>query len=246
METFPNDAVGNVDSQCLRVRQASAEGDLMCFSPVGDLLVGSLVVGVGVDACRNLGNRRQDLALATLPLLLGAHQIDEALVWWSLQGHVSLQVGRVATWIYLLIALVLLPIFVPMALGIAETSRVLRRRYAPFAVLGLLVAGVMLETLLVESPTAQLGSHYIAYSIGLRHGVAWTALYTVATCGPLLASGRRLLVQLGVANLVAVVPIALLYTRGFASLWCLYAAVVSGVIALRMRARVPIAWRSRS
>ena len=36
------------------------------------------------------------LLLAALPLLLGAHQIDEAFVWWSLRGHLSHTVGRVA------------------------------------------------------------------------------------------------------------------------------------------------------
>ncbi|HUX04122.1 MAG TPA: DUF6629 family protein [Acidimicrobiales bacterium] len=213
----------------------------MCFSPIGDLVVGTVVVAIGVDACRNLGGRTQDLPLATLPLLLGAHQIDEALVWWSLQGRVSAQVGHVAVWIYLLVALVVLPVFVPVALGASESSPRLRRRYVPFAGLGIFVAGVMLETLLVGSPTAELGSHYLAYSIGLQHGVVLTGLYATATCGPLLRSGRRLLIQFGVANLIAVIPIAVLYSRSFASLWCLYAAMVSGVIALRVRARQPIA-----
>ena len=207
----------------------------MCFSPVGDLVVGAVVVAIGVDACRHVDARTQNLGIAAMPLLLGAHQIDEAFVWWSLQGHVPAPVGHVAMWVYLLIAMVVLPTFVPVALGVLEPSSRLRWRYVPFAVLGIWVSVVMLATMLVREPAAHLGSHYIAYSIGLPHAVVFTGLYVIATCGSLVVSGRRALIVVGVANLVVVVPIALLYSQGFASLWCLYAAVVSGVIALGLR-----------
>ena len=43
---------------------------------------------------------------------LDAHQLDEAFVWWGLDGHVPHTVGRVALWIYLVIAFVVLPAFV--------------------------------------------------------------------------------------------------------------------------------------
>ena len=87
-------------------------------------------------------------------------------------------------------------------------------------------------------PSARLGAYHLGYSIGLRHGVAFIGLYIVATCGPLLASGRRVLVWFGLANLAAVVVLALLCASGFTSLWCFYAALVSGAIALHLRRRV--------
>ena len=209
----------------------------MCFSPTGDLIAGTVVVALGVDACRNLKGRTENLSIATFPLLLGAHQIDEAFVWWGLQGRVSAQVGHVAMWIYLLIALVVLPIFVPVVLGVFEPSPRLRWRYLPFAALGTFVSGVMLETMLAQSPSVALGSHHLAYSIGLQHGVFFVGLYIVATCGPMLTSGRGLLIVFGCVNLAAVIPLALLCASGFTSLWCLYAALVSGAIALHLRTR---------
>ena len=90
----------------------------MCFSPVGDLVGGTVVVAIGVDACRHVKGRSENLAIATLPLLLGLHQIDETFVWWGLQGKVPANVGHVATWIYLLFALVALPIIVPVMLAL--------------------------------------------------------------------------------------------------------------------------------
>ena len=211
----------------------------MCFSPTGDLVAGAAVVAIGWDACRHLDGEPQNLAIATLPLLLGVHQIDETLVWWGLQGHVSSLVGNVAMWVYLVFALVALPILIPVGLAVFEPSPRLRWRYLPFAGLGLVVSGVMLRAMLVGHPSAHLGSHHISYSIGLQHGVVFVGLYIVATCGPLLASGHRTLVWFGGANLAAVVVLALLCASGFTSLWCLYAAVVSGAIALHLRLSQP-------
>ena len=219
----------------------------MCFSPVGDLAGGVVVTAIGIDACRHLKGRPGNLAIAGFPLLLGLHQVDEAFVWWGLQGHVSAQVGRVAMWIYLVFALVVLPVLVPALLAVFEHSRRRRWRYVPFAALGAYVSAVLLESMLVGHPTARLGAYHLVYSIGLRHGVAYIGLYIVATCGPLLASGRRVLVWFGVANLVAVLALALLCASGFTSLWCFYAALVSGAIALHLRQRdhraVPRRWR---
>jgi len=207
----------------------------MCFSPTGDLVGGAVVVGIGIDACLHLKGRFEYVAIAALPIVLGLHQIDETFVWWWLQGHVGSTVGHVAMWIYLVFALVVLPTLVP-ALVFFFTPRSPRRwRLAPFIVLGAVVSAILLEAMLVGHPTARLGTYHLAYSVGLHHGVVIIGLYIVATCGPMLASGFRPMEWFGAANLVAVIVLALLCANGFTSLWCFYAALVSGAIALHLR-----------
>ncbi len=65
----------------------------------------------------------------------------------------------------------------------------------------------------------------------------WTfvSLYIIATCGSLLISGLRTVVWFGLANFAVVIALAFLSADGFASLWCFYAAIVSGAIALHLR-----------
>jgi hypothetical protein len=211
----------------------------VCFSPQGDLAGGLVVTTIGVDAFRHLRGRNNYLLLAATPLVLGAHQIDESLVWWSLQDHVPHLAGRIAMWIYLVIAFIVVPILVPLA--ILKLQPTARRRWviAPFVVLGVGVAVVLLTTMLRGPVTVKLGSYHLSYSIGLKHGLVVIGLYIVATCGSLLFSGYRHILIFGVANLVAVVVLARLTADGFASLWCFYAALASGAISLHMRFAKP-------
>ena len=207
----------------------------MCFSPQGDVVGGLVVGGIGVDAFRQLRGRSSHLLLATTPLLLGAHQIDESLVWWSLQGDVPHSIGRIAMWIYLVIALVIVPILVPLAIWKLAPTPLRRRRVLPFLALGTVVAGILLEAMVRNPVTVRQGAFHLAYSIGLKHGILIVGLYVAATCGSLLVSGYRHVVVFGIANLVVVVILARMTADGFASLWCFYAALTSGAITLHLR-----------
>jgi hypothetical protein len=116
-----------------------------------------------------------------------------------------------------------------------EPTRRRRLSLAPFVLLGAAVALVLLVTMLHGPVSVRLGAYHLAYSIGLKHGILVVGLYVLATCGAMLASGYRDIVFFGVANLVAVVVLARLTADGFTSLWCFYAALTGGAIALHMR-----------
>ena len=194
-----------------------------------------MISTIGVAAIHNAQKRHGHVALAALPLLLGAHQIIEAFVWFGLQGHVPHEVERVALWAYLLIAFVVLPIFVPLAVVINEPSR--RRQFimAPLVALGLAVSSVLFAATLHGPINVTLRSYHLAYSIDLSHGALIVALYVAAICGTLLLSTRRRVVTFGVINLVAVGVIAWLTIDGFASVWCGWATISGGAIALHLR-----------
>jgi hypothetical protein len=206
----------------------------MCFSAQADAVAGVTVVAIGIDACRHVRHPNERL-LAALPLLLGAHQLVEDFVWWDLQGHVSHEIGRVALWIYLLVAFVVLPVYVPLAVVMIEPTRQRKWQMAPFVALGGLVSLVLLATMVRGPIGAELRPWHLSYSIGLNHAVLIVTLYVAAICGPLLFSGYRHVAIFGVGNLVVVIVLAGLTADGFASLWCVYAAISAGAIALHLR-----------
>ena len=72
----------------------------MCFSPEVDALAGLVVGAVAIDAVRHV-RRPSDRPLAALPVIFAAHQLVEALVWWSLQGRLPEVVGYLAVLAYL-------------------------------------------------------------------------------------------------------------------------------------------------
>jgi hypothetical protein len=211
----------------------------VCFAPQADLVAGIGVTAIGVDACRNIRGRSDHLLLAILPLILGVHELVEDFVWWGLQGHVSHPVGRVAIWAYMAIAFVILPVFVPLAVLMLEPTMHLRRRMAPFIALGAVVSTVLLVAMLRGPVSAARHPWHLSYSIRLHHAVIIVGLYVIAICGALLLSGYHHIVVFGLANLAAVVTLAALTASGFASLWCVYAALSAGAIALHMRYAKP-------
>lgn len=212
----------------------------MCFSPQADLAGGVVIGAIGIDAVRHADDRRDHMALAALPLILGAHQLDEALVWWSKQGHVPSGVGTVALWIYLLVALVLLPVLVPSAVLVLEPTRVRRLAMVPFVVIGSAVSVTLLVAMIRGPVGVTMHPYHLSYSVRIDDGFLVVSLYVAAVCGALLLSGFRHIVIFGAVNLVAVIVIAKLTIDGFASVWCGWAAITSGAIALHMRLSGPL------
>jgi hypothetical protein len=207
----------------------------MCFSPGADAVVGGIVVVVGVDALRHVREPKQVL-LASLPVLFGLHQLDEAFVWWGLQGRVAESIERISTWAYVLFALAVLPMLVPLAVLAVEPSPLRRRLIAALAALGIGVGVALGVAVFRGSINAAIDGRHIAYDVSALHqGGELTALYVVAACGALVACGYRDLAALGLMNLVAVPVLMWLTVSGFISLWCFWAAIVSVVIDLHLR-----------
>jgi len=206
----------------------------LCFSPEVDVAAGIVVGALGLDAIRHTSNRRY-LGLSLIPLVLGIHQLIEAVAWWGLQGRVDPATGESAITLYLALAFVVVPLLVPVAIIGIESEHRRRRWMMPTVAAGCVTASV-LAVALAEGPVqAAIGGRYIAYSVDLEHGGLIVVLYVVATCVPLLMSSHRRLVTFGAANIVVVAGLSWLQGTGLISLWCAWAAVGSIVIAAYVR-----------
>lgn len=207
----------------------------MCFSIQADLISGAALLPVGVLTLREV-RRKREIPFASLPLLFALHQLTEAFVWAGNSGQVSPCVQQVAAHTYVLFALPVLPTLVPLAVLMLEPHGS-RLRVAPFVGLGLVVSAYMLYVVLDGPLTIDVRPHALIYSVDLGNAVLWCLLYVVAVVGPSLLSGYRSVIAFGVANLIGLVVVALLYAEAFASLWCVYAALTSVLIYVHMRRR---------
>lgn len=207
----------------------------MCFSPEADLVSGVVLGVIGVDALRHVRRRNDHWGFAALPLLFGVHQLVEAVVWFGLRRDLPDGWVYPATWVYLLFAFVVLPVYLPLAIRALEAPGLRRKAMTGFLTLGAVVSAVLLVAMIHGPVTARLGDHHVAYGANLRAGVLITIAYVVATCGSALFSGYLRIAIFGAVNLVAVAVLAYLTVDGFASLWCGWAAVTSIAIAWHLR-----------
>ncbi|WP_405801438.1 DUF6629 family protein [Streptomyces sp. NBC_01506] len=205
----------------------------MCWSSTADLTAGICVGAIGV-ACVARVRRVRDLPLAALPLLLGTHQIIEAVVWDSGGG------AGPATTAWAVIALPLLALWVPLAV-LAASPPGTRRRLAVPVVSGAATAATLSYYLATRTVTADIRGHTIGYSVHLPQPEIVVAGYLLATVGALLLSGDRTVRLLGVLVAVGAVICAVIWRLEFVSTWCAFAALASVVMFgwVRGRTRAP-------
>jgi hypothetical protein len=207
----------------------------MCFSTQADLVAGAALVPLGVLTLRQVRSVK-DLPLAALPLLFGAHQLVEALVWAGIDGDVSAGLARAAAWTYVVFALAVVPLLLPVAVCLVEDRH--RRRVVPFVALGAVVAVLMTSTMLTHGLRVVPYDHAIGYHVGLgRADWVSTFLYVVAVVGACLAASSWTLRAFGVVNLVALVLVALAFADSLASTWCVFAAISSVLVLVHLTHR---------
>jgi hypothetical protein len=205
---------------------------LVCFSTTADVVAGSALVPV---AAVSLGQVRQprEVPFAALPAVFAVHQLIESLVWAGQDGDVPAGLAHAAAVAYVVIALPLLPALFPLAVLLVQPSGD-RRRAAPFLLLGLVVSARLGYAVAAHSVAVTAHPHALGYDVGVGNGVLWTVLYVLAVVGAALVSASRTIVAFGVVNLVGLTAVALAYAQAFASLWCVYAALSSVLVAVHM------------
>ncbi|WP_030296439.1 DUF6629 family protein [Streptomyces katrae] len=191
----------------------------MCWNAPADLTAGAVITAAGI-VCVARVRRPRDLPVAALPLLLGAHQLVEAVVWHAGGGCVP------ATTAWVVIALPVLPVWVPFGVLLAAAPADRRLLWGP-AVAGLATAAVLSYCLASRPATAEIRGHTHGYGVN----VPWMPLVLAgclfATLGVLLLSGERWLRLSGAVLGAGALACSALWRLEFASTSCAFAAVAS-------------------
>ncbi|MEU9045417.1 MULTISPECIES: DUF6629 family protein [unclassified Kitasatospora] len=213
----------------------------MCWSAEADAVAGGVVAAAGV-AClvrAHRAGRPQRLPIAALPLVLGLHQLIEALVWRGTDGELPVAVAGAARTAWAVIALPLLPVLVPAAVWCATTGP-RRRVLAGLTLLGVAVAVPLAAAVDSHPVTATAHGHTLGYAIGIPHPALLLTGYLLATVGSFLASGDHLLRRLGLVTGAGALVCALLWRLAFISTWCALAALAA-LLLLHWAGHPPVA-----
>jgi hypothetical protein len=199
----------------------------MCFSLLASVTAGTTLSAAGAVTVK-MARRRAELPLALVPLLFGAQQLTEGVVWWSLD-HDEARLNAASTFAYMLFSHVLWPVFVPLVILCLEAVPWRRKTLAGFACVGAVVALDGLS-IVVRGPSI---SHVVGSSIQYAMpSLVMIAFYLVATCVAMMFSSHRLLRLMGVTALGLALVSLWLYTAVFVSVWCFLSAVLTILVVV--------------
>jgi hypothetical protein len=208
----------------------------MCFSAGASFASGAVITAVGGATLTKVAYKRE-LPLALLPLLFGIHQIEEGVVWLSLEDQISPEIGTWAKWLYVIFAHGLLPTISPLSIFLIERYRFRRWMLAAALAVGLAMTVYTFWTFLWYPVTDSIVHHSVEYQDRVTGSTVFSVLYICVTCGPMFLSGDRSIVWFGALNIFGLTAAAVFKHLAFTSVWCAWAAMISVLIFLHFRAR---------
>jgi hypothetical protein len=208
----------------------------MCFSATASFTAAALTGGLGVATVGRVTNRAE-APLAIVPVLFAVQQLIEGSLWLALEGEIDPGLAQPLVYAFLLFAQVWWPIFVPLAVLMAEPDRERRRLIGVLLAAGLAVGLHLLWAILTGSHRAGIIDEHLVYTTEAPHPLLTAAAYFAATVLPPLLSSRRVIALLGLIVLVGAAAAYLFYWYAFISVWCFFAAAVSGIILFHFERR---------
>jgi hypothetical protein len=207
----------------------------MCFSATGSFAVAGALGAIGVVSLAQDKEASHGM-LAAVPMLFAGQQVAEGVVWLTIGDPARRPLHLLAVAAFLTFALVVWPMWVPLSLRLGEESPGRKKLLGVLAGVGCgvaIYAGVILAR---GRPTAYVSGHSIAYSYRetgpARVLALYLPMYVVPSVLPFFVSSLRRAKLMGTALALSLVATFVVRRWALTSVWCFFAAVVSGVIVL--------------
>ena len=181
-------------------------------------------------------------SFAAIPLIFAAQQASEGVVWLTVDDP-SGTLNRVAANVFLGFALILWPIWAPLSLRRMEGDPGRKRLLTGFTIMGVVVAVVALAMLARWQPVSIVAGHSIRYDYaGANNAILSTVLlagYVVPTVVPWFVSTSYLTRIIGITLAASLAVTYVVERDTLTSVWCFFAAVLSGQVVLAVMPRRP-------
>ncbi len=203
----------------------------MCFSAGASFAGGIIISAVGVATVRKARKPTQRL-FAGIPLLFGFQQFTEGVLWVTLRsgGHDWLQ--NAATYIFLITALVIWPVMIPLSMWFMEEVKKRKKILAGLIVTGGILSLFYAFCLISYDVTPQINGFHIQYMDGFPKTLVDIAFlfYLASTVAPLFVSSVRRMWLFGILITVSCLVTRIFFAQYLTSVWCFFAALISVVI----------------
>ena len=214
----------------------------MCYSAEASFGSGALLLGAGAWCARTAARKSPWFwPFAVVPVLFGVQQCTEGFVWLGIHGEKPLLV-EVSSRIYLLFAIAFWPFWYSFAAWKMEVDP--RKKSFLGFWMGMSLIWVLAYLMAIRGdagvPIACESGHSVRYNYSDSGGLWKTGVskwisrvvYLVTAILPVLVmTHRKLLLAPAIGASVTAFAAALYYDHAFTSVWCLWSALVSALIA---------------
>jgi hypothetical protein len=199
------------------------------------LTAGAFLAGIGTMTIK-AARYKSELPYAAIPLLFAIQQLSEGVVWWTFERDAP-DLRAVMTQFYSFFSHVLWPVYIPVAVWLLEPPGRRRWLMTVIVVIGAVVGGYLLYSMVVDPIEARATGDHIEYVAPHFFAAITMGGYLLATTCSMLLSSTGMVRLFGVVALLAFVLAYWIYATWFISVWCFFAAILSLVVALRFFGR---------
>jgi hypothetical protein len=202
----------------------------MCFSPGFSFGAGVVLSLMGIATIRKTSSIQQK-AFAAIPLIFSSQQIIEGFLWIGLTNPEFNYLKIPCTYLFLLIAQVVWPFYLPFSIY-RLTKDPKPGGIIAMTGLSIVIAMFQLYQLAVFRVDATVEYFHIAYQQDYPESPFYftTIMYLVLTIVPPFFSEYKKIRMLGFTVLFSSLFTQAFFPHNFISVWCFFAAIISGVV----------------
>lgn len=200
----------------------------MCFSATASLTAAAIIGIIGIATLKEV-RARSKWCLALIPLLFAFQQVSEGMVWLSLENHNAAYIN-LAKYCFLFFGLIVWPTWIPLSLRAAENDPQ-RKSFITFPlIIGIAVSLINIALLIKNGATVDTLGHRINYDAHLPYPEYLLLSYATAVLLPWFISSLKYTTLFGLLGLVSLLIAHFFYADTLTSVWCFFAALLSGLI----------------
>lgn len=203
----------------------------MCFSAEASFAGAIVISAIGVATVTKV-HKSSQLVFASIPLFFGLQQITEGVLWITLPNPDYLSIQKFSTYLFLIMADVLWPIMIPLSVLFMEENQKKKKILRLFLIMGACLSTYYATCLVLFKVNPEIMGFHIQYHANFPKSLVLItfAIYLAVTITPLFVSSIKKTHLLGMLMFLSCAVTAIFFTQYLTSVWCFFAAIISGVI----------------
>jgi uncharacterized protein DUF6629 len=199
----------------------------MCFSAPASFIT-SGILGVAGFVTTRKAKTPSELPLASIPFIFAIQQFFEGMLWVTLAAGGNFKL--LMAYGFLIFAFIVWPVFIPIAVYLAEKNKKRRMFLKVHIGVGLVVGAYLMMILLNNPIEVTIIEHSVRYLMEVPLMYYWALAYLFAVCGSALISSHKMIAYFGFVSFLAYWISYYFYIDVFTSVWCFMSAILSLLI----------------